>query len=73
LVLRGFELFKLFFAILLGLPLFVPFVGFTVFLLLNDHLELFLAFGFLAMLYGVLDSNFKLCAFCYQCTHQGGD
>jgi hypothetical protein len=34
------------------------------FLLLDDLLELFLAFfGLLAMLHGILDSNFKLCAF----------
>jgi hypothetical protein len=37
---------------------------FAVFLLLNDLLELFLAFlGLLAVLHGVLDLNFKLCAF----------
>jgi hypothetical protein len=36
------------------------------FLLLNDLLELFYLFG----LHGVLDSNIKLCAFCYQWTHQ---
>jgi hypothetical protein len=32
-----------------------------------------LAFGLLAMLHGVIDSNFKLCAFCYQWSHQEGD
>jgi hypothetical protein len=32
-----------------------------------------LAFGLLAVLYGVLHSNFKLCVFCCQLTHQGGD
>jgi hypothetical protein len=37
---------------------------FTVFLLPDDLLELFLCFlGLLVMLHGVLDSNFKLCAF----------
>jgi hypothetical protein len=35
----------------------------VVFLLLDDFLELFLAFGLLAVLHGVLDSNFKLCTF----------
>jgi hypothetical protein len=34
------------------------------FLLLDDLLDLFLVFGLLVVLYGVLDSNFKLCAFC---------
>jgi hypothetical protein len=33
------------------------------FLLLDDLLELFLAFGLQAVLHGVLASNFKLCAF----------
>jgi hypothetical protein len=32
-----------------------------------------LAFDLLAVLHGVLDSNFKLCSFCCQWTHQGGD
>jgi hypothetical protein len=54
-----------FFAILLG---FVAFscllLAFVIFLLLDDHLELFFCFfGLLAVLHGVLDSNFKLCAF----------
>jgi hypothetical protein len=39
-------------------------LAFVVFLLLDDLLELFLAFlGLLAVLHGVLDLNFKLCAF----------
>jgi hypothetical protein len=39
-------------------------LAFTVFLFLDDLLELFLAFFcLLAVLHGVLDSNFKLCAF----------
>jgi hypothetical protein len=39
-------------------------LAFTVFLLLDDLPELFLGFlGLLPMLHGVLDSNFKLCAF----------
>ncbi len=38
-------------------------LAFVIFLLLDDLLELFLAFGLLAVLHGVLDSNFKLCAF----------
>jgi hypothetical protein len=40
----SFELFLLFFAILLGLPSFMPFVGLALFPLLDDLLELFLAF-----------------------------
>jgi hypothetical protein len=36
---------------------------FAVFPLLDDFLELSLPFGLLAVLHGVLDSNFKLCAF----------
>jgi hypothetical protein len=39
-------------------------LAFTVFLLLDDLLEFFMAFwGLLVMLHGVLDSNFKLRAF----------
>jgi hypothetical protein len=38
-------------------------LAFAVFLLLDDLLELFWLFGLPAMLHGVLDSNFKLCAF----------
>jgi hypothetical protein len=39
-------------------------LAFTVFLLLDDLLELFLGFlGLLTVLHGVLDSNFKLCTF----------
>jgi hypothetical protein len=39
-------------------------LAFAVFLLLDDLLELFFGFlGLPAMLHGVLDSNFKLCAF----------
>jgi hypothetical protein len=34
-------------------------------------LSFYLAFGLLAMLHGVLDSKFKLCAFYCQWTHQG--
>jgi hypothetical protein len=32
-----------------------------------------LSLGLLAVLHGILDSRFKLCAFCCQCTHQWGD
>jgi hypothetical protein len=36
----------------------------VVFLLLDDLLEFFFCFlGLLAVLHGILDSNFKLCAF----------
>jgi hypothetical protein len=39
-------------------------LAFAVFLLLDDLPELFLdLFGLLDVLHGVLDSNFKLCAF----------
>jgi hypothetical protein len=39
-------------------------LAFAVFLLLDDLIKLFFGFlGLLAMLHGVLDSNFKLCAF----------
>jgi hypothetical protein len=43
------------------------------FLLLDDSLEFF--FGFWSSSYASwgLDSRFKLCAFCCQCTYQGGD
>jgi hypothetical protein len=36
-------------------------------------LSFFWLFGFLVVLHGVLDLNFKLHIFCYQWTHQGGD
>jgi hypothetical protein len=42
-------------------------------LLLDDLLELFWLFGLLAMLHVALNLKFKLCVFCYQWTHQGGD
>jgi hypothetical protein len=35
----------------------------VVLLLLDDLFEFFFAFGFLAVLHGVLESNFKLCNF----------
>jgi hypothetical protein len=38
-------------------------LAFVVFLLLDDLLELFLASGLLAVLHGVSDSRFRLCAF----------
>jgi hypothetical protein len=38
-------------------------LAFTVFLLLDDLLSFLGFFGLLAVLHGVLDSNFKLCAF----------
>jgi hypothetical protein len=48
----------------LALLLFVPFVGFCSFPSSRRLLWAFLGFlGLLAMLHGVLDSNFKLCAF----------
>jgi hypothetical protein len=43
-----------------------------VFLLLDDLLELFLAFyGLLSVLHRVLDSNFKLCAFIVNGLNKG--
>jgi hypothetical protein len=49
-------------------------LDFVVFPLLDDLFELFLTFfGFLAMLHGVLDSNFKLCAFVVNGLIKGGD
>jgi hypothetical protein len=39
-----FSDFELFFVVFLGLPLFVPFVGVTVFPLLDGILKLFLTF-----------------------------
>jgi hypothetical protein len=48
----------------LGLLLFVPFVGFVAFsFFLMTFLNFSLASGLLAVLHGVLDSNFKLYAF----------
>jgi hypothetical protein len=57
--------FELLFALLLGLPLFVLLLALHFFLLLNDLIILFWLFRLLAVLHGVLDSNFKLYAFCY--------
>jgi hypothetical protein len=36
-------------------------------------LSVSLAFSLLDVLHEVLDLKFKLCVFCRQCTHQGGD
>jgi hypothetical protein len=66
-----FELFLLFWAFLssflpfyLALPLFVSFVGFCDFSSSRWPSWAFLVFlGLLAVLHGILDSNFKLCAF----------
>jgi hypothetical protein len=65
--------FELFFALFLCSALFVSIVGLAAFPLLDDFLELFLAFDLLAVLIGALDSKFKFCAFCCECTHQGGE
>jgi hypothetical protein len=69
-------MFELFLALLYHFGLIYHFSCFLLvlrlFLHLYDLLELFLAFGLLVVLYGVLDSKFKLCVFCYQLTHQGG-
>jgi hypothetical protein len=75
---RGFEL-ELFFAFSFGLSLFLSFVGFVFFLLLDDLLlpddlfELFFVFWSSSCASYVLDLKFKLYVFCYQCTHQAED
>jgi hypothetical protein len=43
------------------------------FLLVDDLLEIFLAFLSSSCASWILDSNFKFCAFYYRWTHQGGD
>jgi hypothetical protein len=54
----------LFFVTLLGLSLFsYLLLVLRLFLLLDDCLKLFWAFGLLIVLHGILDSKFKLCAF----------
>jgi hypothetical protein len=61
-------------ALFLGLPLFMPFVGVAVFPSSRWPSWAFYGFfGLLVVLHGVFDSNFKLCAFCCQWTHQGVD
>jgi hypothetical protein len=57
--------FVLFFALLLGLPLFVLLLALRFFLLLDNLIVLFWLFSLLAVLQGVLDLNFKLYVFCY--------
>jgi hypothetical protein len=74
---RGFEL-ELFFAFSFGLSLFLSFVGFVFFLLLDDLLpddllELFFVFWSSSCASCVSDLKFKLYVFCYQCTHQAKD
>jgi hypothetical protein len=65
---RGSVNFELFLALLCHFAWLCRFscrlLAFMVFVLLDDLLELFFAFlGLLAVLYGILDVNFKLCAF----------
>jgi hypothetical protein len=59
--------FELFFALLCHFAWLCHFsfllLAFPVFLLLDDPLEFFWLLGLLAVLHGVLDLNFKLCAF----------
>jgi hypothetical protein len=57
--------FELFFSFFLGLPLFMPFVGFVVFLLLDDLIELFFSFWSSSCASCVLVLKFKLCAFVF--------
>jgi hypothetical protein len=65
--------FEFFFALLLGLPFFCYLLIFVVLLLLDDLLVFSCLFDLLPVLYGVLDSKFKLYAFCCKSTRQGGD
>jgi hypothetical protein len=69
--------FELFFTLLCHFGLFYRFSCLLLilrhFLLLDDLLEFFLTFSLLTVLHWVLDSNFKLCVFYYQWTHQGRD
>jgi hypothetical protein len=68
--------FELFLALLCHFAWFAAFVlllALQFFPLLDDLLELFLAFGLLAVLHGVLDLNFELYAFSCQWTLQGKD
>jgi hypothetical protein len=59
----------LLFAILFDLPLFVSFVGLMIFPSSRWPFELFLGFWSSSCASCVLDSKFKLCAFCFY-THQ---
>jgi hypothetical protein len=65
-----FSDFELFLALLSHFDWFCRFswflLAFTVFLLLDDLLELFWLFDLIVVLHGVLDLNFKLCVFCCQ-------
>jgi hypothetical protein len=69
--------FLLFLALLCNFDLVCRFLSFLLilclFLLLYDFLSFSLTFGLLAVLHEVLDSLFKLYAFCCQWTHQEGD
>jgi hypothetical protein len=55
------------------LPFFVSFVGFAVFLLLDDILELFLAFWSSSCASWGLRYELQILCLCCQWTHQGGD
>jgi hypothetical protein len=66
--------FEFFFASFLGLPLFLPFAGFCGFPFFSmTFLSFSQLFGLLAVLHGVLDLNFKLCAFVINGLIKGGD
>jgi hypothetical protein len=73
----SFSDFKLFLALLYHFVLVCRFscllLAFRFFLLLDDHLELFLGLWSSSCASCVLDSKFKLSASCCQCIHQGGD
>jgi hypothetical protein len=73
-VLWAFCVFELFLVLLCHFGLAYHFscllLALQLFLLVHDILELF---DLLAVLHGVLYSNFKICAFCFQCSHQERD
>jgi hypothetical protein len=59
----GLFIFLSFSYLLASFAAFCALLGLRLFLLLDDLLEFFLAFGLLTVLHGVLDSKFKLCVF----------
>jgi hypothetical protein len=75
-VLWIFYVFEFFLALLYHFSLVYHFsclfIIFVVFPSSRWIFELFLAFGLLTVLHGVLGSLFKLCPFCCQWTHQVG-
>jgi hypothetical protein len=69
-----FELFLALLCYFAWLPLFTLFASFYGFpFFYMTFLSFLLALGLVAVLHGVLVSNFKLCTFCCQWTYQGRD